>query len=70
MMCHNGIVPGIGAPCSDFWLYLYWISTSCAYISSIHVLMCTVYIAVYGQGLALRGPLGSMVRVSITIMHQ
>ena len=29
---------------------------------ALHVLLCSVYIAVYGQGLALRGPIGSMVR--------
>ncbi len=28
----------------------------------MHVLLCTVFINVYGQGLALRGPIGSMVR--------
>lgn len=31
-------------------------------IASIHSLLCSVFISVYGQGLALRGPVGSMVR--------
>lgn len=28
----------------------------------MHVLICTVFISVYGQGFALRGPLGSMAK--------
>lgn len=55
-------VPGLDASCNIFWKYFYWISTAISFVTSMHVLLCTVFIAVYGQGLALRGPVGSMVR--------
>ena len=44
------------------WIYLFWISCSLTFVSSMHVLICTVFISVYGQGLALRGPTGSMIK--------
>lgn len=31
-------------------------------VTSCHVLLCSVFINVYGQGIALRGPIGSMVK--------
>jgi len=42
--------------------YLYWISSALCICLSLHVLLCSVYSTVFGQGLALRGPTGSMVR--------
>jgi hypothetical protein len=41
---------------------LYWISSAMCICLSLHVLLCSVYSTVFGQGLALRGPAGSMVR--------
>lgn len=41
---------------------IYWVSTTICICLSLHVLLCTVYAAVFGEGLALRGPPGSMVR--------
>lgn len=43
------------------WLVMYWIGSAGTVATAIHVLVCTVFIAVFGQGLAIRGPLGSMV---------
>ncbi len=42
--------------------YLYWVSTAFVLGTSIHVLIITSFISVFGPGLALRGPEGSMVR--------
>ncbi len=62
------VLQGIGCDCSPFWTYLYWITTALTLSSSMHVLICSVYISVYGQGLALRGPLGSMVSSSALVV--
>ncbi len=51
-------VPAYDATCHVFWLYWFWVTTAGAFISSMHILLCSVYISVYGQGLALRGPVG------------
>lgn len=42
--------------------YVYWISSAVLFASALHCILTTVYCNVYGAGLALRGPLGSMVR--------
>lgn len=57
-------VPGIDNPsgCNYFWIVLYWVTSAITVASAVHVLVCTIFISVFGQGLALRGPLGSMVR--------
>jgi hypothetical protein len=47
---------------NPFWMYLYCICTAISFITAVHVLMCSVFVSVYGQGLALRGPVGSMVK--------
>ncbi len=49
-----------GAP--YFFVVLYWITSAICLCSGMHCLVCTVFVNVYGQGLALRGPPGSMVR--------
>jgi hypothetical protein len=41
--------------------YVFWLFNALTIGLALHVLLCSVYIAVYGQGLALRGPIGSMV---------
>lgn len=41
---------------------IYWVSAALCICLSLHVLLCSVYATVFGQGLALRGPSGSMVR--------
>jgi hypothetical protein len=43
-------------------LALYWISSALCICSGVHCLVCTVFGSVFGGGLALRGPPGSMVR--------
>lgn len=47
--------------CSYFWVFLYFTSSAAALVGAGHVLLTTLFTSVYGQGLALRGPLGSMV---------
>lgn len=54
-------VPGINSNINYFWVVMYWISTAITLAGALHVLLCTIFINVFGQGLALRGPLGSMV---------
>ena len=41
---------------------MYWVFTAAIFATSIHTLFCTILCNVFGPGLALRGPLGSMVR--------
>lgn len=55
-------VPALDATCHLFFVYLYFFSTAIAFVAAMQVLICTVYISVYGQGLALRGPVGSMIK--------
>ena len=55
-------VPGIGANCNYFWVAMYWVTTALCVAAAMHVFICTIFISVFGQGLALRGPVGSMVR--------
>jgi len=57
-------VPGVDNPseCSYFWIVLYWVTSALCVSSAIHCLVSTVFLEVFGQGLALRGPLGSMVK--------
>lgn len=39
---------------------LYWLTMLVAFSGSMHILLNAVFLSVFGQGLALRGPLGSM----------
>jgi hypothetical protein len=43
-------------------LVFYWVTSTISSCFGMHCLVCTIFIQVYGQGLALRGPPGSMVR--------
>lgn len=55
-------VPGIESNEPFFFIGMYWVTTAISLAGAMHVLLCTVFINVFGQGLALRGPLGSMVQ--------
>lgn len=44
------------------WVVMYWVGSAGTVAFATHVLVCTVFIAVFGQGLAIRGPLGSMIK--------
>ena len=50
------------ATCNQFWLYLYWINNALGSIFGILAILIALLTNVYGQGLALRGPAGSMVK--------
>jgi hypothetical protein len=45
-----------------FWKWIFWISCSIVLVASLHVVLTTTFINIFGPGLALRGPAGSMVR--------
>eukprot|EP01038_Epipyxis_sp_PR26KG_P012148 gene12148-16265_t len=55
-------VPGLDAHVNQSWIVIYWITSAICISSAIHVLVCATLVSVYGQGLAIRGPLGSMVK--------
>ena len=38
-------VPGLTAKCHFLWIYLFWISSALTFVSSMHVLICTVFIS-------------------------
>ena len=48
--------------CARFIKSCYWVSTAASFIPSIHCLLTTSFLIVYGPNLAIRGPLGSMKR--------
>jgi hypothetical protein len=50
-MSINGLFPG----------YIYWPATALSAAFGFYVVLGSLYTSVYGQGLALRGPVGSMV---------
>ena len=43
-------------------VHAYSASAAISFVFAVNVLLSTVFISVFGMGLALRGPLGSMVR--------
>jgi apolipoprotein N-acyltransferase len=51
-----------GATCNIGFLWFYWINVSLGAIFGIMAILIALLTNVFGQGLALRGPLGSMVR--------
>jgi hypothetical protein len=57
-------VPGLENPpgCWYGFIVLYWVSSAITLAAGVHGLVCSVFVQVFGQGLGLRGPLGSMVR--------
>jgi hypothetical protein len=40
---------------------MFWYGTAIAYVVGMHIFICTILCSVFGQGLAIRGPIGSMV---------
>lgn len=56
-------VPGIDNPSGSpyFFIVLYWITSATTLCAAMHSLVCAVFVEVFGQGLGLRGPLGSMI---------
>jgi len=56
--------PGLDTPtrCNYAWVFIYFVTSAISVVATIHVLLCSVFINVFGQGIALRGPLGSMVK--------
>lgn len=55
-------VPGLDSTCPIGWRYLYWTTTAICIVVALEVLLSTVFLVVYGQGMAIRGPIGSMVQ--------
>jgi hypothetical protein len=55
-------VPALESECHIFWKYMYWVTIAISFIVSFNAVLNTVYICVYGQGMAIRGPQGSMVK--------
>jgi hypothetical protein len=55
--------PTLEYNCDYFWVVLYNTSVALCLAITCHVLIATVFLVVYGQGLAIRGPIGSMVKV-------
>lgn len=57
-------VPGLDNPtgCWYGWIVLYWVTSALTLAAGVHGLVSSVFVQVFGQGLGLRGPLGSMVR--------
>jgi hypothetical protein len=47
--------------CNYFFVWLYFITSAATVIFGMQVLLGSTFMGVYGQGLALRGPLGSMI---------
>lgn len=55
--------PQLEAKCHYFWVVIYSSSFTICLCLTLHVLIATVILVLYGQGLAIRGPIGSMVKV-------
>ena len=54
--------PGYDANCNYFWVFMYNIaSAACVALATLGLLI-SVFISVFGQGLAIRGPPGSMIK--------
>ena len=48
--------------CSEVWRAGFWISVAICMGSSLHCVLTASFTTIFGSGLALRGPTGSMVR--------
>lgn len=49
----------------DVWQDVAWITSSACVALCIHVIVCTMCMQVFGPGLALNGPVGSMARACV-----
>ena len=54
-------IPSLSSNMDVSWNYIYGIGTAIAFGAAMDVLISCSLISVYAQGLALRGPVGSMV---------
>ncbi|KAJ1411624.1 hypothetical protein B484DRAFT_402570 [Ochromonadaceae sp. CCMP2298] len=54
--------PALLSPADYVWKFTYFTSAAMVVALSTHLMVVTVYIAVFGEGLALRGPEGAMVQ--------
>lgn len=54
--------PAYNAPCNYFWQITYNLGAAGCVAFSVQAMIGSVFISVFGQGVALRGPLGSMVK--------
>jgi hypothetical protein len=55
-------VPGFDVDVATVWVYSYWVTSALGLAGAVHVLVSTIFVSIYGQGFAIRGPLGSMVK--------
>lgn len=51
-------------PYADVFQDIYWVTSAGTIAAAVHVIVTTMCIQVYGPGLALHGPVGSMVRAT------
>lgn len=54
----------------DYFLSAYYITSTIALFASIHIVMNTMLIQIFGPGLALHGPAGSMVQAAETMREE
>lgn len=50
-----------GSDAHDFFKWLFWLACATAMCTSLHCLLTTTFVNVFGTGLALRGPSGYFV---------
>ena len=51
-------VDALGSNASNIWKWIFWVSCSIVLVASLHVVLTTTFINIFGPGLALRGPAG------------
>ena len=49
-------VDAINADVSDIWKWIFWLSCAFVMATSLHCMLTTTFINIFGPGLALRGP--------------
>lgn len=57
-------VPGLSNPseCPYIWRLFFWYGSAGTLACAVHVMLCSLFVGVFGEGMGIRGPLGSMVR--------
>lgn len=48
---------------------LYWVSAAITFVASMFILLNAIYISIFGEGMAIRGPIGSMVKAINGMAH-
>lgn len=51
-------VPALDSGQNQRIIDIYWISSTLVFCASLHCMLTTIYVTIYGTGYALRGPLG------------